>query len=128
MLDETDLAAFIGQGWHKVLEDAPSAVAVVRDDGNIVWANRAFMTLFGYARPEIVGKPVNMLIPEDRRPPHDANIAGWVKHPRARPMGADLNIQGRNKNGDLLNLDIQLSPIETDSGIMALAWIRDRGD
>lgn len=42
-------------------------------------------------------------------------------------MGADLGIQGRNKNGDLLDLDIQLSPIETDKGIMACAWVRERG-
>lgn len=128
MVEPDDIARFIGHGWHKVLEDAPSGVVIVDTNGKIEWANRAFMTLFGYARPEIVGKQINFLLPEDRRDRHAGYIAGWFQHPRPRPMGTDLNIQGRNKNGALLSLDIQLSPIETEGGIMALAWIRDRSD
>lgn len=124
MVDE--IVGWIGLGPHRFLEDAPSAVIVARDDGHIAWANRAAVTLFGYARQEFVGKPVDFLVPLDRRTNHAAHIAGWIKHPRARPMGADLHIQGANKNGDLMDLDIQLSPIETDNGIMALAWIRPR--
>lgn len=123
-----EIDEWIGLGPHKFLEDAPSAVIVVRDTGRIAWANRAAVTLFGYARPEFVGKPVDFLVPEERRTNHAGHIAGWIKHPRARPMGADLHIQGENKNGDLMDLDIQLSPIETDNGIMALAWIRERGE
>lgn len=120
------LIEFLGHDWHTVLEDAPSAVVIVDDRGLIKWANRAFVTLFGYARPEVVGKQVNFLLPEDRRASHANYISGWFQHPRPRPMGVDLNIQGQNKNGALLALDIQLTPIETDRGIMALAWIRER--
>lgn len=122
------LIDFLGHGWHTVLEDAPSGVVIVDDSGKIVWGNRAFVTLFGYARPEVVGKQINFLLPEDRRSMHADYISGWFQHPRPRPMGADLNIQGQNKNGERLSLDIQLSPIETDRGIMALAWIRERAD
>jgi PAS domain S-box-containing protein len=125
--DPVAVANFIGQGWHKVLEDAPSAVIIVDGAGRIEWANRAFVSLFGYARPEIVGKQINFLLPEDRRARHADYIAGWFAHPRPRPMGTDLNIQGRNITGELLDLDIQLSPIETEGGMMALAWIRERG-
>lgn len=121
-----DVSSFLGQGWHVVLEDAPPGVIIVDDSGRIKWANRAFVTLFGYSRPEVVGKQVNFLLPEDRRDQHAGYIAGWFQHPKPRPMGADLKIEGRNKNGDLMALDIQLSPIETDHGIMALAWIRER--
>jgi PAS domain S-box-containing protein len=124
--DPVEIANFLGRGWHIVLEDAPSAVILVDTHGRIQWANRAFITLFGYARPEIVGKQVNFLLPEDRRERHGEYIAGWFKHPRPRPMGTDLNIQGSNKNGDLLDLDIKLTPIETEGGIMALAWIMER--
>ncbi len=121
-----DVTSFLGKGWHVVLEDAPSAVIIVDTAGRIKWANRAFVTLFGYARPEVVGQQVNFLLPEDRRAQHADYISGWFQHPKPRPMGADLNIEGRNKNGEHMALDIQLSPIEPDSGIMALAWIRER--
>lgn len=121
-----DIVSFLGKGWHVVLEDAPPGVVIVDDSGRIKWANRAFVTLFGYSRPEVVGKQVNFLLPEDRRDQHAGYISGWFQHPKPRPMGVDLKIEGRNKNGDLMALDIQLSPIETDHGIMALAWIRER--
>jgi PAS domain S-box-containing protein len=123
---EDRVIAFAGRDWHTVLEDAPSGAVIVNDEGEIVWANRAFVTLFGYARPEVVGQQINFLLPEDRRENHADYIAGWIKHPRPRPMGADLKIQGRNKFGGLLDLDIQLVPIETELGILALAWIQNR--
>lgn len=126
MADHSDIVSFVGQGWHIVLEDAPPAVVIVNDEGNVMWANRAFVTLFGYARPEVVGKQVNFLLPEERRLQHADFISGWFAHPRPRPMGADLNIQGRNRNGEIMALEIQLSPIETDKGLLALAWIRER--
>lgn len=126
MANASDIVSFIGQGWHLVLEDAPPAVVIVNDEGKITWANRAFVTMFGYARPEIVGQQINFLLPEDRREQHGNFISGWFMHPRPRPMGADLNIQGRNRNGEIMSLEIQLSPIETDKGLLALAWIRER--
>jgi PAS domain S-box-containing protein len=121
-----NIARLLGHGWHVVLEDAPPGVIIVDANGCIQWANRAFVTLFGYARLEIVGKHVNVLLPEDRTERHAGYIAGWFEHPRPRPMGVDLNIQGRNKSGELMNLDIQLSPIETEGGVLVLAWIRTR--
>lgn len=127
MADEAaDVARLIGHGWHVVLEDAPPGVVILDGSGCIKWANRAFVTLFGYARPEIVGEHVNVLLPEDRTERHSEYISTWFRHPRPRPMGADLNIQGRNRNGDLMDLDIQLSPIETEDGVLVLAWIRIR--
>lgn len=124
--DLNSISEWIGIGPHKVLESAPSAVVVVRSDGNIAYANLAAVTLFGYSRQEFVGKPVDFLIPETRRAPHAHNVAGWFKHPHARPMGTGLDIRGRNKNGEIMPLEIQLAPIETDSGVMALAWVRER--
>lgn len=126
MASASDIVEWVGLGPHRVLEESPEAVIAVREDGKIAYANRAFMTLFGYSRAQVIGRGVEMLIPEDRRTHHADNIAGWFMHPRPRPMGAELQIQGANRNGDLMDLDIQLSPIETDKGIMALAWIRER--
>jgi PAS domain S-box-containing protein len=113
-------------GPHKLLEEAPLAVLVVNDQGKIVFANRMAVTLFGYSRAEFVGKEIHFLVPSDRRAPHANFIAGWFKHPRARPMGADLGIAGQNKNGDLMDLNIQLSPVEADAGVLAVAWIEER--
>lgn len=126
MDDVNVIAEWIGIGPQRVLEDAPSAAVVIRGDGKIAYANRSAVTLFGYSRAELTGNSIDMLLPEDRRDKHVTYINGWFAHPRPRPMGSEhLNIQGRNKNGDLMKLDIQLSPIETDKGIMALAWVRD---
>lgn len=127
MAEPEDVARLIGHGWHVVLEDAPSAVVIVDGEGAIKWANRAFVSLFGYARPEVAGRHVNTLLPEERTERHAEYISGWFRNPRPRPMGAELNIQGRNRNGDLMDLDIQLSPIETEGGVLVLAWIRERG-
>jgi PAS domain S-box-containing protein len=125
--DMSPIVEFIGIGPHKVLESSPSGAVAVRPDGTIAWANLEAVAFFGYARAEFVGQHVNILLPEDRRDSHADYVAEWIKHPRARAMGAGhLNIQGRNKSGELLNLDIQLSPIETAQGILALAWIRER--
>lgn len=126
MADPEKLIAFVNQGFHKVLEDDTSAVVIVERDGKVALANRAFVTMFGYARPEIVGNHVNTLLPEDRRDGHADYIAGWFMHPRARPMGEALNIEGRNRNGELMPLDIQLSHVETVDGILALARITAR--
>jgi PAS domain S-box-containing protein len=121
-----DIDAWLNLGPHKLLEEAPLAVLVVDESGTIKVATRMAVTLFGYARSQFVGKPIHFLVPDDRRPKHADFIAGWFKHPRARPMGADLGIEGRNKNGDPMKLDIQLSPVESDDGVLAVAWIGER--
>lgn len=121
-----DVEEWARLGPHRFLEDAPSGVVVVHQDGRIAWANRAAVRIFGYSRGEMVGQMVDMLVPTARRTEHTAHLANWVRHPTARPMGASLGIQGQNKNGELLDLDIQLSPLETDTGVMGLAWVLER--
>lgn len=124
-LDEP-IADWMGLGPHRFLEVAPHAVLLVDRTGVIRFANHMAMQTLGYARGEMIGRPVHFLVPDDRRPKHADLFAGWFKHPRTRPMGEDLGIEGRNKNGDLMKLDIQLSPIETDTGVWAIAWIEER--
>ncbi len=124
-LSET-LSNWMHLGPHKFLEVAPDAVLLVDPDGIIRFANHMVVQTLGYSRAELVGQPVHILVPDDRRPKHSDFIAGWFRNPRTRPMGADLSIEGRNKNGDLMKLDIHLSPIETDIGVWAMAWIKER--
>lgn len=127
MADMIEIKEWIGLGPHKVLEKIDDAAFAVRRDGLIAYANEAAMKQFGYSRAQMVGQPVSMLLPEDRRAMHSGYIAIWFKHPHARPMGKNRNIQGQNANGDLMDLDIKLSPLETDYGVMALALVRPRG-
>ena len=127
MPDASLIEEWIGLGPHKVLEKIDDAAIAIRRDGLIAYANEATMTRFGYSRPQMIGQPVSMLLPEDRRAMHADYIALWFKHPRARPMGKERNIQGRNASGELMDLDIKLSPLETDLGVMALALVRERG-
>jgi PAS domain S-box-containing protein len=125
--DVETLAEFFALGPHKVLEDAPIGTLVIRSDGTIAWANRSAMTTFGYSRAQFVGKHVNFLLPQDRIASHQSYISGWFMHPKARPMATShLHIQGLNRNRTLMDLDIQLSPIETQDGILALAWVQER--
>lgn len=115
--------------FDTVLEDVPVAALIADSDGIIVWANRAIMTMFGHRRQAILGASVETLIPPERRINHAGRIAEWFRHPRARPMGnQNLQIQGWTAAGEVIDLSIQLQPIELPSSIIALAWIRLGGE
>lgn len=120
------IMSFFSLGPNRFLDDAPIAVLLANASATIEWANRAAVTLFGYSRDEFIGKNINMLLPDDVREKHDGHFAGWVQHPKAREMGSGLDIKGRNKNGAVIDLDIQITPIETEQGVMAMAWVQER--
>ena len=101
---------------------------IVNGDGEIQLANAEVERLFGYTHDELVGKPVEMLIPERYRAHHPARRAGFFAEPRARPMGAGLHLWGRRKDGAEFPVEISLSPLETEDGLGATAAIRDVTD
>ena len=108
-----------------VLESAPDAIVIVNRDGVVQLANAATETLFGYRREELVGRPVEMLMPERYRGRHDGHRAGFFSNPRARGMSPDLVLSGRRKDGVEFPVEISLSPLETEDGVFATAAIRD---
>jgi PAS domain S-box-containing protein len=111
--------------FHGLLESAPDAMVIVNEDGEIQLANSATAALFGYSREELVGGPVERLIPpryHDRHPDHRAE---FFAEPRARPMGAGLDLWGRRKDGVEFPVEISLSPLQTEEGLLATAAIRD---
>lgn len=112
------------QLFRGLLEAAPDAMVIVDGDGRIVLVNAQVERLFGYARAELVGRPVEMLVPE-RFAAHTRFRAGYLHEPRTRPMGLAGNLTARRKDGSEFPVEISLAPLETEDGLLVSAAVRD---
>jgi PAS domain S-box-containing protein len=113
---------------RELLEFAPDAVVGVDEEGQIVLVNSRTQAVFGYARDELLGQSVEMLVPEGLRTAHVTHRDRYFDSPRTRPMGAGLDLAARRKDGSQFPCEISLSTVATGSGMMALAAIRDITD
>jgi formate hydrogenlyase transcriptional activator len=107
------------------IEASPNGIVVVQRDGTIVLVNRKLERQFGYERDELVGKSVEILVPEALRPSHRTHREDFAHAPEARAMGAGLELFGRRKDGSRIPVEIGLNPIPTTEGLLVLASIVD---
>jgi PAS domain S-box-containing protein len=116
------------QQLRALFEFSPDAIVASDQEGRITQTNAQVESFFGYARGELLGQSVEILVPERFRRTHPAHRKDYSDRARIRQMGIGLELYGRRKDGSEFPVDIMLGPVETPEGRMALSVIRDLTD
>jgi PAS domain S-box-containing protein len=111
--------------FRGLLEAAPDAIIGVTQDGNIALINAQAERLFGYQRAELLGQPIELLVPEQVRAGHPQHREHYFAHAQPRPMGAGMALAAVRKDGSEFPAEISLSALQTDQGVIVSAAIRD---
>jgi two-component system, sensor histidine kinase PdtaS len=126
MAESSMESIFAAEGiFRQLLDAAPDAMVVVDPAGKIVLVNAQTERIFEYSREELVGRPLELLVPEPFRQRHAGHRAAFHGEPRARPMGAGLELFARRKNGTQFPVEISLSPLEFCGVKLVYSAIRD---
>jgi PAS domain S-box-containing protein len=120
-----DGPALVAGAFEQLLEAVPDALVGVDAMGRIAVVNRQVEELFGYGRDELLGAPVELLIPQRFHAAHTSHRARYMADPSTRPMGAGLELFGLRRDGSEFPAEISLSSVETEGGPLAIAAIRD---
>ncbi len=111
--------------FRLVVESAPNAIVMVDSESRIMLVNSQTEKYFGYQRDEMLGKPVELLIPERHRENHPDHVKSFKTEHRARPMGLGRNLFGLRKDGSEFPIEVGLSPVETGQELLILSAIVD---
>lgn len=124
-LSDVALTASVVAG---LLDAAPDGLILIDAEGRLLLVNSRIEELFGYPRSELLGQPVEMLLPENLRGVHEQHRQEYADDLRRRPMGAGLSLRGRRRDGSEFPVDISLSPLATLEGQWTVAAVRNDGD
>ena len=111
--------------FHLATEASPSGTVLINHEGRIVLVNAHAEELFGYARDELIGEGIEVLVPERFARPHPGDRVNFFAAPEARVMGAGRELFGRRKDGSEFPAEIALNPIQTPHGLVVLANVVD---
>ena len=125
-LPDPNQLALANRKFKGLLESAPDATVIVNQMGEMKLESTAKPEkLFGYGREELLGKSVDILVPERFRGRHPGHRNAYFSEPRVRSMGAELELYGLRKNGEEFPVEISLSPLQTEEGVLVSSSIRD---
>lgn len=106
----------------------PDAIVVAHmRTGQIRMVNTQAELMFGYHHSDLIGKEIELLMPEEYRARHKQHRSQYSQHPHTRPMGIGLHLEGLNADGNRFKVEINLSPIMTRQGLFVISIIRKRG-
>jgi PAS domain S-box-containing protein len=117
--DESEIA------FRGLLEAAPDAMLVVNRGGRITLVNTQAEQLFGYSREQLLGEPIEMLVPPSVRAGHAGHRNQYFGEPQRRPMGSGLELAARRRDGTEFPVEISLSPVQTPGSTLVIAAVRD---
>lgn len=108
-----------------LLESAPDGILIVDSQGRVMLASAQAEELFGYLEDELIGRPVERLMPRRFQERHVEDRAEYLANPRTRPMGAGMELYGIRRDGSEFPVEISLSPVQTKIGLVTMAIVRD---
>lgn len=114
--------------FRDLVETAPTGIVITDENGRIAEVNAQALRMFGYDRGELVGEPVEALLPERYRSGHEGKRAAYMNEPHARPMGVGIELYARRKDGTEFPVEISLGPLVTKDGVLVSSTVVDITD